>query len=226
MWIKEVPVVYSGFPGDSGGKESVCNAGDPDLIPGLGRSPGEGNGNPLQYSCLESSFCNPMDCNPPGSSVHGILQARILEWIAIFFYRGSSQCRDRIRVLLHCRQIVYCLSHQGSHHYILFINHSITIVTCLSENECRHRSQLVSTSAWAPGSQLLPTLESTLRFSSWLAVLWVLSSMTNAVGLWEQLLKTLFSVIAHKHHHLTTTIFIFSPSLMCSALLATREYSK
>ena len=46
-----------GFPGRSGGKASALNAGDPGLIPGLGRSPGEGNGNPLQYSCLE----NPMD---------------------------------------------------------------------------------------------------------------------------------------------------------------------
>ena len=46
-----------GFPGGSDGKASVCNAGDPGSIPGLGRSPGEGNGSPLQYSCLE----NPMD---------------------------------------------------------------------------------------------------------------------------------------------------------------------
>ena len=44
-----------GFLGDSNGKESACNAGDPDLIPGLGRFPGEGNGNPLQYSCLVNS---------------------------------------------------------------------------------------------------------------------------------------------------------------------------
>ena len=42
-----------GFPGDSDGKESACNAGDPGLIPGLGRSPGEGNGYLLQYSRLE-----------------------------------------------------------------------------------------------------------------------------------------------------------------------------
>ena len=42
------------------GKESACNAGDLDSIPGLGRFPGEGNGNPLQYSCLE----NPMDRGP------------------------------------------------------------------------------------------------------------------------------------------------------------------
>ena len=48
---------FEGFPGGSDGKASACNAGDPGLIPGSGRSPGEGNGNPLQHSCLE----NPMD---------------------------------------------------------------------------------------------------------------------------------------------------------------------
>ena len=46
-----------GFPGGSIGEESASNAGDPGSIPGSGRSPGEGNSNPLQYSCLE----NPMD---------------------------------------------------------------------------------------------------------------------------------------------------------------------
>ena len=45
------------FPGSSDGKASAYNVGDPGYIPGLGRSPGEGNGNPLQYFCLE----NPMD---------------------------------------------------------------------------------------------------------------------------------------------------------------------
>ena len=49
--------VRGGFPSGSDGKASVCNAGDPGSIPELGRSPGEGNGSPLQYSCLE----NPMD---------------------------------------------------------------------------------------------------------------------------------------------------------------------
>ena len=44
-----------GFPGGSNGKESVCNAGDQGSIPGSVRSPGEENGNPLQYSCLENS---------------------------------------------------------------------------------------------------------------------------------------------------------------------------
>ena len=51
------------FPSDSDGKESVCNVGDLGSIPGLGRCPGEGNGNPLQYSCPE----NPMDGESLGS---------------------------------------------------------------------------------------------------------------------------------------------------------------
>ena len=46
----------SGFPGGSDGKASACNVGDVGLIPGSGRSPGEGNGNPPQYSCLENSI--------------------------------------------------------------------------------------------------------------------------------------------------------------------------
>ena len=56
------------FPHSSVGKESVCKAGDLGLIPGLGRSPGEGNGNLLQYSCLE----NPMDREAWQAQVHGV----------------------------------------------------------------------------------------------------------------------------------------------------------
>ena len=44
------------------------------------------------------TLCDPMDCSPSGSSVHGILQARILEWVAISFYRGSSQPKDQTQV--------------------------------------------------------------------------------------------------------------------------------
>ena len=58
-----------------------------------------------------------MDCSPPGSSIHGIFQARVLEWVAIPFSRGSSQPKDPIPGLLHCRQILYHLSHQGSLSY-------------------------------------------------------------------------------------------------------------
>ena len=45
-----------------------------------------------------AQLCHPMNCSLPGSSVHGILQARVLEWVAISFTRGSSQPRDRTRV--------------------------------------------------------------------------------------------------------------------------------
>ena len=57
-----------GFPDGSNDKESACNTGDPGSIPGLGRSPGEGNGNPLQYSCLET----PMDRGVWQATVHGV----------------------------------------------------------------------------------------------------------------------------------------------------------
>ena len=57
-----------GFPGSSVGKESAYNAGDPGLIPGLGRFPREGNGNSLQYSCLKNS----MDRGAWWATVHGV----------------------------------------------------------------------------------------------------------------------------------------------------------
>ena len=56
------------FPGGSEVKASACNAGDLGLIPGLGRFPGEENGNPLQYSCLE----NPMDRGAWWATAHGV----------------------------------------------------------------------------------------------------------------------------------------------------------
>ena len=63
--------VAKGFPGSSKGKESACNEGELGSIPGLGRSPGEGNGNPLQYSCLE----DPMDGGAWQATVHGVTKS-------------------------------------------------------------------------------------------------------------------------------------------------------
>ena len=57
-----------GFPGGSDGKKSACNAEDPGSIPGLGRSLGEGNGNPLQYPCLEI----PTDRQAWWATLHGV----------------------------------------------------------------------------------------------------------------------------------------------------------
>ena len=61
-----------GFPHSSVSKKSACNAGNLGLIPGSERSPGEGNGNPLQYSCLE----NPMDREAWQATVHGVARVR------------------------------------------------------------------------------------------------------------------------------------------------------
>ena len=108
-------------------KNPPANAGDVrdvGLIPGSGRSPGEGNGNPLQYSCLENPMergawwatvhrvtksrtrlkwlSTTLDCSPPGSSVHGIFQARILDWVAISYARESSWPRDGTHVSCVC----------------------------------------------------------------------------------------------------------------------------
>ena len=62
---------HMGFPGGSEVKVSACYAGDLGLIPGSGRSPGEGNGNPFQYSCLE----NPMDRGAWRATVHGVTES-------------------------------------------------------------------------------------------------------------------------------------------------------
>ena len=74
----QIPVLHQftldigGFPGGSDGKESACSAGDSGLIPGPGRSPGEGNGNPLQYSCLK----NLMDRGAWQAAVHGVKESQ------------------------------------------------------------------------------------------------------------------------------------------------------
>ena len=72
------------FPGDSDGKESPCNVGDLGLIPGLGRSPGEGKGYPLQYSNLENS----MDC-----IIHGVTVRHDLSGFHFHFTSAWIQVR-------------------------------------------------------------------------------------------------------------------------------------
>ena len=77
-------VLYLGVPGGSDGKESACDVGDLGSIPGSGRSPGEGNGNPFQYSCLE----NPMDRGACQVSVPGVAksQTRVSDLTFISFH--------------------------------------------------------------------------------------------------------------------------------------------
>ena len=72
MLLYTCSYIYMGFPGGSDGKESACNAGDLGSIPELGRSPGGGRGDPLQYSCLE----NPVDRGAWWATVHGVAGSR------------------------------------------------------------------------------------------------------------------------------------------------------
>ena len=80
-----------------------------------------------------------MDCSPPGSSIHGILQTRILEWFAISFSRGVFLTQESNPGLLHCRQILYRLSHQGSR-----LRHE----TCPNGVHCLARETLRVSALW------------------------------------------------------------------------------
>ena len=155
LYTKVTPFYIFGCPNSTVGKSLPAKAGDArdmDLIPGSGRSPGGGNGNPLQCSCWNNPmgrgawqaavhgaaksrtersmrahthtqththivvvlslshvglFCNTMNCSPPGSSIHEIFQARLLECVAISFSRGASWPRDRTCISCIGRHILY-----------------------------------------------------------------------------------------------------------------------
>ena len=83
-----------GFPGGSEVKASTWNAGDPGSIPGSGRSPGEGNGNPLQYSCLE----NPMEGGAWLATVHGVEKSRtrLSDFTFTFTFTTMKEIKDNI----------------------------------------------------------------------------------------------------------------------------------
>ena len=72
--LRKINAIMMGFPGGSEVKASACNTEDLDLIPGLGRFPGERNGNPLQYSCLE----NPMDRGAWWATVHRVAKSQAM----------------------------------------------------------------------------------------------------------------------------------------------------
>ena len=94
-----------GFPGGSDGKASACNAGDLGLIPGSGRCPGEVNGNPLQYSCLE----NPMDGEAWWATVHEVAELDTTERLHFHFSKiiADGDCSHEIkRCLLLGRKVM------------------------------------------------------------------------------------------------------------------------
>ena len=83
-----VTFTFLGFPGSSDGKASAYNVGDLGSISGSGRSPGEGNGNPLQYSCLE----NPMDQGVRWATVHGVTksQTQLSDFTSLHYPRTEA----------------------------------------------------------------------------------------------------------------------------------------
>ena len=90
------------------------------------------------------TFCDPMDCNPPGSSVHGIFQARILEWVAISYCRESSPHRGQTCIskphILHWQANYLPLSHQGS----LISSLQFSVVTQSCPNLCDPKNPYTS----------------------------------------------------------------------------------
>ena len=87
--VWHVVLCIQGFPGGSEGKASACNVGDMGSIPGSGRSPGEGNGNPLQYSCLENS----MDRGAWWATVHGVAKTEQLHFSFTFHLFTQMFCK-------------------------------------------------------------------------------------------------------------------------------------
>ena len=90
-----------GFPGGSVSKESACSAGDPGSIPGSGRSPGGGNGNPLQYSFLE----NPMDRGAWWATVHKIAKSQTILSANTHKHRCASP-KNKDLLLSNCNTMI------------------------------------------------------------------------------------------------------------------------
>ena len=108
-WILRGPNYILGFPGGSDSKESACNVGDPGSIPGSGRSPGEGNGNPLQQSWLE----NPIDRDClAGYSPWGCKESDTTEWLSLSITSQGSSARQGWGS---CWWVLYCLIHGEGH---------------------------------------------------------------------------------------------------------------
>ena len=99
--LEEEMETHWDFPGGSEGKPSVYNVGDPCSIPGLGRSPGEGNANPLQCSCLG----NPMDGGAWWATVHGVAESDTTEWVYRYqfsiMWAGSLHCSFSFCIYTH-----------------------------------------------------------------------------------------------------------------------------
>ena len=89
------------------------------------------------------TLCNPMDCSPLGSSVHGILQARILEWVAISFSRGSSWSRDQTCISCIDRWVLYHWATREAHFTYSSVYMSILIFQFISVTQFRWKKMFI-----------------------------------------------------------------------------------
>ena len=141
--------IKKSFPDGSVGKESACQAGDPDSIPGLGRSSGVGNGNVLQYSCLE----NPMDRGAWRAAVHGT--ARVRHHLATKPNQIKKECFFSMSYFLQAWPSGLCLTLQAGNAFVL------NLVYCHRYGELYERSVFLLVPQY---SLLPPTLPGWARF--------------------------------------------------------------
>ena len=115
------------------------------------------------------TLCNPVDCSSPGSSVHGTLQERVLEWVTIFFSRGSSWPRDWTQVsFVSCtgRQALY---HQRQLRGDVVVSHSVVSELNYSRLRCSALSNSCNPIDWSlPGSSVHGILQA--RRLKWVAI--------------------------------------------------------
>ena len=121
--------LYKGFPGGSDDKESACNAGDLGSIPGSGRSPGEGNGYWLQYSCLE----NCMDRGACQATVHEVTKSRT--WLSDKYFHGSLLAGLEPEL-------------QSPEPRVTVLSASTYCNACLASYRCMHYLRVSSYSSW------------------------------------------------------------------------------
>ena len=120
------------------------------------------------HVCRVQLFRDPVDCNPPGSSVHGISQTQILQWVCHFFLQvifltqGSNSC------LLHCRQILYHWATREDHTYICVCTHTHTHTPGPGANPLQ-----ILRGRCTPGGNSWICLASCLKLAFSLIILWV-----------------------------------------------------
>ena len=138
------------------------------------------------------TLCDPMDCSLPGSSTHGIFQARMLEWVGISFSRGIFPTQGLNPCLLHYRQTLYHLSHQGSPTQILYLLlislHSGSTSSRLWLIKCPRKMYKKEVAGWITVFKEAVDILCKFWYRKLYAALylWVISGFTSVIIKWEK----------------------------------------